>query len=402
MSRDVRAPYQDQFFRSRRSPHVRSLALALARALALALILAAMIGPGRPAMALEVTDVLGRTVHLDRPARKLLLGEGRFLIAISLLQPDNPLDRVAGMLNEFRQFDPTGFHRYAEAFPALETTPIFGQTSEDSVHLETALMMQPDAAIFGISGHGPQASSKAMLDTLEAAGIPVVFLDFRNAPLEHTAPSMRALGALLGLPGEGEAFAAAYERDVAAVTGRLAGYDGPKPSVVMELRVGLGESCCFTIGQGMLADLVTAAGGENIATPLLPGPTGSLNPEQVLMADPDVYVGTAIGAVSGAMAAPGRIVLGPGVSRDMGRKTLVAALDRPDVAQLSAVRNGRAYALWHHFYNTPFNAYTLQVFARWLHPELFADLDPQATLDRLLAQVKPVDLSGTYAVGVRP
>ena len=160
------------------------------------------------AQPIEVIDLAGRTVVLERPAERVLLGEGRFLVAISLLAPADPLARVAGVLNEFRRYDPAGFDRYADAFPGLSDLPIFGQTTEESVSVETALSLRPDAAIFGLSGHGPQADSQAILDVLAAAGIPVLFIDFRDDPLGNTAESMRVIGRTLGLGAEGGSQAA--------------------------------------------------------------------------------------------------------------------------------------------------------------------------------------------------
>ena len=67
---------------------------------------------------------------------------------------------------------------------------------------------------------------------------------------------------------------------------------------------------------------------------------------------------------------------------------------------LQAVQQGRAYAIWHHYYNSPFNVVAVQVMAKWLYPELFADLDPQATLKALYARHQPIPLQGVYWTGL--
>ncbi|WP_257127353.1 hypothetical protein [Burkholderia sp. ABCPW 11] len=36
--------------------------------------------------------------------------------------------------------------------------------------------------------------------------------------------------------------------------------------------------------------------------------------------------------------------------------------------------------------------------AKWLHPELFADLDPRATFDTMVRRFQPVPLQGEYWV----
>jgi iron complex transport system substrate-binding protein len=353
-----------------------------------------------PSTAREITDIVGRTLSLDGPAERVILGEGRFIAALGVLGITDPIPRIAGTLNEFRRFDPGGFARYAEAFPGIETLATFGQTSEASVSLEKAIALQPDAAIFGVEGHGPSADARVIIDALEAAGIPVVFIDFRTRPLENTARSIEIMGRVLGREDAAAAFASRYRAAVAEITERLEGASAC-PSVFIDLRVGLSDECCPTIARGLLAELVEAAGGCNIAADALPGAVGSLNLEYLVSRRPDVYIGTAVGRPEGPMAGDGRIILGPGIDRETARASLRRALDRPGIGSLPAVRRGRAHGIWHHFYNSPLNIVALQYFARWIHPDLFSDLAPEETLDDLLATFGPVDLDGVYGVSLR-
>ncbi|MDF1790430.1 MAG: ABC transporter substrate-binding protein [Thalassobaculaceae bacterium] len=362
-------------------------------------VLGLMLGTA-PALALEITDITGRQVHLDRPADRILLGEGRLVAALGVLDLRDPLTRVAGMLDEFKRLDPLGYAAYQTAFPEIDAIPTFGQAAADSVSIEAAVALKPDAAIFGVLSHGPNAKSDVIIDALNAAGIPVIFVDFRQQPLANTAQSIRIIGQLLGLEESAEAFASFHEAEVARVTDRLAGTDPTRPTVLLEAHVGLREECCFSIAKGSLADLMEAAGARNLAAEILPGAVGMVNLEAVLAAEPDIYIGTAIGTPQ--TAAKGRIALGAGVSTEIAASSLATAMDRPGVAGLRAVRDGRVFGIWHHFYNSPLNAYALQRFAKWFHPELFADLDPEATLAAMLARFRPVDLSGAYATGVVP
>jgi iron complex transport system substrate-binding protein len=355
-----------------------------------------------PANALELTDIAGRTVVLEQPAERVLLGEGRFLAALGAIGISRPLKRVAGMLNEFQRYDPTGFGQYRKAFPAIDAVPGFGHTSADSTSLEKAIALQPDAAIFSVFGHGPDQRAAHIVKALEAAGIPVLFVDFRQDPLGNTAPSIRLIGRLLGAEEGAEAFAAFHEAEVRRVTQRLEGADIVRPTVLLEGHVGLRPNCCFTMARGTLADLVAAAGGQNIASGILPGPVGMLNLEHVITAAPEIYIGTAVGAPTGDMAGAGRIILGPTVDTDMARRSLRAALQRPGIEGLPAVSSGRAYGIWHHFYNSPLKVYALQKFATWFHPDLFADLEPEKVLERMLKGFAPVDLQGTYAIRLEP
>lgn len=347
---------------------------------------------------IRITDLAGRTVLLDAPAKRVILGEGRFLAVLGVLGVKQPLSRVAGMMDEFRRFDPAGFGRYRDAFPEIEQVVTFGQTSEQTVSVEQAILANPDVAIFGLQGHGPGARSRHIIDRLEAVGIKVVFIDFRQKPLENTVRSVEIVARVLGLEGLGQAFARRYHKEVAKVTARLGGSMPVHcPTVLLEVRADIRQPCCFSIAEGMFADLVDAAGGCNVAKGLLPGPVGELSLEHAIATAPEVYIGTAIGhaAVEGAYT---HIVLGAGSDEETARASLDAVLQRDGLAGLPAVRNGRAHALWHHFYNSPLNVYALQKIAQWLHPELYEDLQPERLLKDLLGEFAPVNLSGVYAI----
>jgi hypothetical protein len=52
--------------------------------------LGAWLGLAQPASAVQVTDVLGRTVTVEQTPQRIVLGEGRLFFALALLDRDNP------------------------------------------------------------------------------------------------------------------------------------------------------------------------------------------------------------------------------------------------------------------------------------------------------------------------
>lgn len=291
----------------------------------------------------QVTDLAGRTVTLPEGVERIVLGEGRLLSAIAILDHDDPLRRVAGMLDDYRLLDPDGYARWRQAFPGQDDVPVLGQVSASSFSVEKAIAVKPDLAIFTVGGHGPGTDASTVIAQLEAAGIPVIFVDFFLDPLTNTPASMALLGEVLGRPKRAQAFNAAFAAARSRVTDALAGVT-ERPSVFMEIRVGLGQDCCASVGQGALASLIEVAGGRNIAAPLIPGTGGMVSIEHLLTNQPDVYVGTAIGSRSEDGISQGRIVLGPGVPADMAASSFAATLDRVGIRNLDAVRAGRAHA----------------------------------------------------------
>ena len=343
-----------------------------------------------------VTDLAGRNVKIPAKVERILLGEGRLLPALAVFERDDPVRRVVGMMGEFEKLDPAGYAQWTKRFPQIDKVPRVGRTSSGSFSDEQALALRPQVAIFSIdSGHGPGARDRETLARLEAAGTAIVFIDFRQQPLKNTERSMQVLGEVLGKRREAAAFNSYWRQQLDLVTQRLAQAKPPAPSVFLENRVGLNEGCCDTM-VGLVGVLLDAAGGRNVARGLIPGEHGTLNPEFLMAQQPAFYVGTGIGTLEQAEKTPLRIVLGAGATPKAARDSLRRATQRRTIAQLKAVQDGQAYAIWHHFYNSPFNVVAVQAMAKWFHPQLFADLDPRATMATLYTRFQPIPLDGTY------
>jgi iron complex transport system substrate-binding protein len=150
--------------------------------------------------------------------------------------------------------------------------------------------------------------------------------------------------------------------------------------------------CCNSPGRATIGAFIDAAGGHNIAADVLTTAFGQLNPEYVIRQDPDVYVGT--GGIH--LQGTGGLVLGPGVAPDGPKRVMWGLADRPVFQDLKAVREGRVHGIWHLFSNAPFNVLAVEVLAKWFHPTLFADVDPDASLRELNARFLAVPLTGTY------
>ena len=349
-----------------------------------------------------VTDLAGRQVTLPAKLERILLGEGRLLPALAVLEPGDPSTRLVGMMGDFEQLDPAGYAPWKTKFPKLDAVPRIGRSQAGTFSDERALQLRPQVAIFGLGGgHGPGEKDRETMARMEAAGVAIVFVDFRHDPLGNTPRSMTLLGEVLGQPQRANAFNSYWTQQLQRVQQRLAERKPPPTSVFIENRVGLSEGCCDTM-VGLMGLLLDAAGGRNIARGLLPGEHGTLNPELLLAKQPHVYIGTAIGSAQTQATSPQRIAAGAGVSAELARQSLQRSLQRPQIRNLQAVQQGRAFAIWHHFYNSPFNVAAVQAMAKWLHPTLFADLDPRQTLQEMHRRFQPFDVQGEYWTGGEP
>lgn len=345
-----------------------------------------------------VTDIAGRSVTVPDKVERILLGEGRLFFAVSLLEGKKPFDRIVGWQGDFRKLDPQTYSRYREKFPEIDKIPLIGNTTADSISPEKVLTLQPDVAIFGLSGHGPGRNSE-LVSQLESAGVPVVFVDFRNHPLKNTLPSMKLLGKVLHREQQAEDYSKFYQENVQRVTDVTDKIpEDQKTSVFIELRAASSEDCCGTAGNGNMGDFIDMAGGKNIAKGLLPGTLGTVNLEKVLASDPQVYIASGGKAPD---ATDGGVKLGALVTEQQARDSLNVVMQRKGISSLSAVKNGNAHGIWHNYYNSPYNVLAIQAFAKWFYPEKFAALEPTKTLEKLHQQFLAIEPSGTYWVDAK-
>ena len=346
-----------------------------------------------------VTDLAGRSVTVPAKVERILLGEGRLLPALGVFERDDVARRLVGMMGDYETLDAAGYAQWRSRFPHLDKVPRVGRNHSGSFSDEQAIALRPQLAILGLAGgHGPSKNDRETLARLEAAGVAVVFVDFRHDPLKNTTRSMELLGTVLGKRKEADAFNTHWRAQLERVESRLRTLPAGTrhPGVFLENRVGLADECCATM-VGLVGVLLDAAGADNVARGRIPGEHGTLNPEFLIATQPRLYIGTGIGSMATAEKSPLRIVLGADATPEAARASLLRATQRKGIAQLQAVQQpGRAHAIWHHYYNSPFNVVAVQVFAKWLHPELFADLDPRATLQSMFTQFQPIPLTGVY------
>ncbi|WP_042443209.1 ABC transporter substrate-binding protein [Azospirillum sp. B510] len=344
--------------------------------------------------AAELVDVLGRPVTVPDHVERVVLGEGRLFYAMAVLDRDAPFKRIAGWQNDLRKLDAKTFDGYVAQYPEAARIPLIGETSEQSVSVERILALKPDLAVFSISGHGPTEHSP-VADVLAQAGVPVVFVDFRVHPIDGTRQSFTALGKALGREAEATAYLDFYNRHLARITDAVSSLpDSARPKVMLELLAGAWQSPGHTTGGGGMGEVIAAVGGRNIAAGVVPGAIGDISVEYALTADPDVYIAT-------GSRNPG-VLLGAQATPEEAAKSFAKVLARPEFAGLRAIRDGRAHALWHEFYNSPYNIVAIEALATWIHPEKFAEVKPQQTLQELYDRFLPFKRSGTYLVDEAP
>lgn len=347
---------------------------------------------------ITITDVTGRTITLDAPAERVILGEGRQIYLLGLLEPEDPFAHVVGWREDFSQADPDNYARYAERFPQINDLPTFGGFKDGTFDVEQAASLAPDVILMNLEAKAATEDA-GYDDKLAELDIPIVYVDFREDPIAHTVQSMRIIGQLMGDEAAAETFIEFAEMQMARVTKVIEQADPERPSVFIDRAGGYSDECCMSFGPANFGDYVTLAGGRNIAEGIIPNSFGNLNPEQIIASNPDHVVVT--GGNWDAYVPDGDWVgMGPGADMDKARQKLEALTHRTAMTGIHAVETGNVHAIWHQFYNSPYYFVAVQKLAKWLHPELFPELDPEATMRTLHERFLPIDYEPGYWISL--
>ncbi|HKR38424.1 MAG TPA: ABC transporter substrate-binding protein [Paraburkholderia sp.] len=341
---------------------------------------------------LVVTDLAGRTIKVPAEPHRILLGESRLLSAVALLEGQKPLARIVGWQGDLPTMDPQTFEAYAQRFPDIRQIPLIGKATEDSISDEKALALKPDVAIFSVAGHGPSRYN-ALVKQLEATGTTVVFVDFRVHPMQNTLPSIKLLGEVLHREKEADAYIQFYQQHLARVQQVVNAIpESQRPKVFVDMLAGVWDAgCCHTAGKGNFGEFVDAAGGRNIAAGLLPGVLGDISMEQVIAAQPDVYIAT------GSRTKPGLASLRVGAltSEHDADASLAQLAARPGFNAIKAIHDGRVHGISHNYYDSPYNIVAIEAFAKWFYPQQFSTLDVHATERELYRRFLAIPDTGT-------
>ncbi|XXF07688.1 ABC transporter substrate-binding protein [Pseudomonas sp. D2-3] len=337
----------------------------------------------------QVVDVLGRSVTVTLPAKRVVLGFN--FEDYAAVGGEKAFDSVVGISRgAWERKVPQNWKRYVAHYPKLDTLADVGEVETQSFSVEKVLSLEPDLLVL------TDWQFQALPDEvarLEKAGVPVLVIDYNAQTLERHVNSTLLLGEVTGQQARARELADLYSAAVKDIDSRIAKANKPKPRIYIEFGNKGPAEYSFTYGKNMWGAMAIAVGGDNIAAPYVRD-WGQINPEQVLVARPEVII------ISGREdnTNPTALSMGPGVDEATARKQLQAFASRPGWAQLPAIRDGRLYGVYQGSSRSLGDFTMLQFIAKQLYPDIFADLDPMANYENYYRKYLPIPLEGTYAI----
>jgi iron complex transport system substrate-binding protein len=319
---------------------------------------------------LTLVDAADRIVTVNKPVERMIpLGTSPDLVVVKAL---GAKDKVIAVCEYTKEYEYTTF------FPELSKLPSVGY--HENLNYEKIFELAPDLVI------SPYYLTGELEETLEPE-ITVVCLNC-GPPLTYTE-EVRKLRYILNTEEDGEEYIAWYEgiRDyIEEKTSGLSDEDKPRVFDYYGGEWGMSKGPPYgTYGKKnfWVNPLIEMAGGINIAGDL-PGDWITVNPEWVIRENPEVIIREIYPMISGHIL---------GYDTDDSSEAAVLWVDimsQPEFELSDAVKEEDVYLRYGDF----IDAYWfigLPYMAKWFHPELFSELDPQAFHQEFLTEFQRLD-----------
>jgi iron complex transport system substrate-binding protein len=311
---------------------------------------------------LTFVDAIGDAVTVNKPVTRIVTLPPSSLESVRTVGAKDKVVGVSTYLNEM-------------FFPELCKLPSVG-SSWFTPDYEAILELKPDV-VLTLTKY-----NSGMEDKLGPAGITIVRLEF-NDPMTMSK-ELKKLGYILDTKNQAEEYCDWYEGYMDTIKGITEDLSEEKMP-----RVYVATSRCDipdkAAGKGDHKDKIcTVAGGINIAGDLVGTP--NVDPEWVIVQNPAIIV-LAVPSMLPADVSQGYDEDDPTEMKEFREEVM----SRTGWENIVAVKTGNVYLLGWQTQLGPSAIVSVAYMAKWFHPELFDDLDPQAIHQEYLTEFQGLD-----------
>ncbi|MCC3745539.1 ABC transporter substrate-binding protein [Rouxiella badensis] len=350
------------------------------RVLSVAGLMAASFATFATTYPLTVTDLAGQKLTINKEPERIIIQDGRDILSLAVLDKSDPFKRVVAWNNLLKNTDSGTWDMLKGKWPESTKILDMGFSDKGQVDLETVIAKKPDLMIAQLRAK-QSLQQGGVIDRLNQLHIPIVFVDYDINPAKDTAPSIDLLGKVLNQEKNAQAYTAFYRQHYQRIQDEIASIKN-RPNVFIEPLAGRSDSCCFTHGEEGWGKLIEAVGAKNIGSELLPGASGEVSLEKVISMKPDVYIFT--GSIHPGKGQTTMMPFGLSANQADVDKEAKVLTSRTGVAQVPAVMDQRVYAVYHQFYNHPYNIVGMEYLAKFIYPQQFKNLDPAKTYHEII------------------
>lgn len=345
--------------------------------------------------AITVTDLDGKTYTFDKPLDKVIIqwsGSGGPFMTMAALYGDEVCDHIAGMDEGLQKNRKDMYEQYLKTIPQLADVTNVGNVDNDDFNLEAAIASGADAAIIPLNARS--AFGESIQPKLEAAGIPVIYMDYHAETMENHIHTTEMMGTLFGKEERAEELVAFYKSHMDKLNERVAELlkTNERPNVYVECgsKGGLDYGNSYA-NNSMWGGMIYTVGGNSIADGAIEK-SSPLEAEYVISSNPDTII------ITGSYwnDAPNSVRMGFQTTEENARSLVSAMLERPGWSELDAVKNGKIYIVHHALGRELYDCASVEALAQDIWPGQFDDLDPTATLKEYYDRFLPFDFGGLW------
>jgi len=319
-----------------------------------------------------ITDSSGADHYFDEPPKRVAITNTYAGTVMRMLDIDESV--IVGVSGDFSD---------EKLWPELSNKPMIQHSAHSEIDFEAILDTNPD--IYIVFANNGMVDTGGIRDKLEPVGIKVVALDFYK--YDSLRYEINVLATLFGKEERMNSLFAEFEEIEDLVASKLSELsDADRPRIVMEHHASLTRDPVVLTGTSQWTDLIYRAGGINIFEDL-PGHTTHVDMEAILDENPDVLMFDGI-------------TFDIGYNRfDSDGTTCEIHMDhiesRSGFENMNAVIEDRMLVLSGEFAG-PMMIHGLPTLAKYLHPELFLDIDAESYLDDYFTTYHGVERVGKF------
>lgn len=343
---------------------------------------------------IEIIDVLGRKVVLEKPATRLAVqwsGSGGGLMTLAALDKEHFQDKIVALDDSLPQYRLDMWNQFCKDVPELKNIPRIGTIDKNEFSVEKLIELKPE--VFFLPVGLKEYFTSTMENQLKGAGIAVIFIDYHDQTVKGHIKSTEIIGKTIGKEKEAKDLNDFYVKQMKIVEERLKDLnDNDKPSVYLECGMYGPSKYGNTYSKNyMWGQVVENAGGNNIMKDVVKK-SQPANPEYILDKDPEFIIMTG----SYWRDQPESMFLGYECDKDKAEKSLAQFTKRPGWKNLKAVKNKNFYAIHHAIGREMYDFYAVQKLAKILHPEKFKDVDPDSAFKEYFEKFMPFKMKGVW------
>ncbi len=319
-----------------------------------------------------ITDSNGINHYFDEPPKRVAITNTYAGTVMRMLDIDESV--IVGVSGDFSD---------EKLWPELSNKPMIQHSAHSEIDFEAILDTNPD--IYIVFANNGMVDTGGIREKLEPVGIKVVALDFYK--YDSLRYEINVLATLFGKEDRMNSLFDEFEQIENLVASKLSELsDTDRPRIIMEHHASLTRDPVVLTGTSQWTDLIYRAGGINIFEDL-PGHTTHVDMEAILDENPDVLMFDGI-------------TFDIGYNRyDSDGTTCETHMEhiesRSGFENMNAVIEDKMLVLSGEFAG-PMMIHGLPTLAKYLHPDLFLDVDAESYLDDYFTTYHGVERVGKF------